>query len=97
MTDILIRGLDPATVSALKASAAANKRSLQQELRGIVEEAAALAQKREGRQRFIEATDRLRAEIAARPNRPRFDSTEFIRRDRDSGYGRLYWPYDDLV
>jgi len=96
VTDVLIRGLDPATLAALKERAAANKRSLQAELRAILEDTAEVERKREARRLAFEEADRIRAMTAAN-GRPKFDSTEFIRRDRDSGYGRLYWPYDDLV
>lgn len=80
-------------MSALKQRAAANRRSLQQELKSILEEAAELQQRQEARRLAIEEADRIRESIAAN-GRPKFDSTEFIRMDRDSDHGHLYWPYN---
>ena len=56
----MIRGLDAPVLEALKARAAANQRSLQQELRSILVEAAQAERKNEARRRAIEEADRIR-------------------------------------
>ncbi len=79
MTNILIRDLDPALVDRLKNRARRNQRSLQAELRDILE--------REGRrglsQEDVDAFNRHTAAIRARAGPQRTNSTDIIRRERD--------------
>jgi plasmid stability protein len=76
MASVLVRDLDPAVVERLKARAKENGRSLQKELKVIVEAAAAQATWAEARV----GAERIRRMLGGR----RFsDSTELIREDRD--------------
>lgn len=78
MPDILVRNVPKETLDALKALAARHRRSLQQELLGILEASA-----RESR---ISDPARLAATIQARlasSGRVFGDSTELIREDRE--------------
>ena len=74
MANVVIRNLDEQTVDRLKKRAARNERSLQAELREIVERAAA-----------VDAIDaralaaKVRRELSGRPHS---DSTELIAEDR---------------
>ena len=78
MPNLLIRNLPEETVAALKARAARQGRSLQQELR-LALERLALERHADG----AEAADRIRERLLA-SGRVFTDSTELIREDRDS-------------
>jgi antitoxin FitA len=74
MSDILIRGLDPETVRQLKARAKRNGRSLQSEVKLLVEHAAGA-----GRQQMGAILDRWQKRFAGR----KFSSSvPLIREDR---------------
>ncbi|MCY4455585.1 MAG: hypothetical protein OXC56_04635 [Chloroflexi bacterium] len=85
MAAVNVRRLDDEVVRRLKARAAANNRSLEAELRQILESVVAeddyLARKRA----FAEYSNELRALTGGRDQTP---SEELIRASRDSGYGR---------
>jgi antitoxin FitA len=71
--DILVRGLDAATIKRLKAKASQHGRSLQSEVKMLVERAA-------GNQQVAEVLDRWEKRFAGR----RFSSSaSLIREDRD--------------
>ncbi len=75
MAEILIRGLDDEIVQRLKKRAARNNRSLQAELREVIERGAAFD--------VIESralAARIREKLSGRVHS---DSTELIREDRD--------------
>lgn len=76
MAKVLVRDLDPAVVERLKARAREHDRSLQKELKAILEEAAAKPSWAEARA----DAERVRQMLAGR----RFsDSTELVREDRE--------------
>lgn len=75
MAQVLIRNLDPATVDALKARAAACGRSLEQELRLLLSEAA-----HPTRQEVVRTAAAIRA-LASKPIAVDLDA--LIREDRD--------------
>lgn len=75
MAQVLIRGLDPKVVATLKKSARENGRSLEAELRLILED--------EARRRSVDfwrLADELRARFA---DRQWSDSVDLIRKDRE--------------
>lgn len=75
MSDILVRGMDEETVARLKSRARRNGRSLQSELKQVLEDAASL----EGGE-VAEMLKRWETRLAGR----RFaESAELIREDRD--------------
>jgi plasmid stability protein len=76
MASVLVRDLDPAVVDRLKARAKENGRSLQKELKAILEAAAAQAIWAEARA----GAERVRQMLGGRQFS---DSTELIRGDRD--------------
>ena len=76
MASVLVRDLDPAVVERLKVRAEENGRSLQKELKAILETAAAQATWAEARA----AAERVRQMLGGRQFS---DSTELIREDRD--------------
>jgi len=77
MTDVLIRNVDPKILERIKETAAANHRSLQKELKLIIEQAAGPDWRA-----VLERADRLRRRIRKRfPKQT--DSTILIREDRD--------------
>jgi plasmid stability protein len=77
MTDILVRNVERKVLEQLKQRARSNGRSLQQELREIVRQAAGY-----GTLDALALADRTRREIARRfPEQT--DSVELIREDRD--------------
>jgi plasmid stability protein len=78
MPDVLVRGVPQVTLDALKARAAEQQRSLQQELLRILEGA---AQEAAGRDPAAVAAA-VRARLA-RPGRRFSDSTPVIREDRE--------------
>jgi hypothetical protein len=75
--NVLIEDLDDQTVNCLKRQAEKNKRSLQAELKAILEEAAA-----RDWQRTWSAADRVFEELR-RSGRKFSDTTELLREDRD--------------
>jgi hypothetical protein len=76
MTQILVRNLDPAVVDRLKHRAASNHRSLQAEVKALLEEA---AQVDPGRAREI--ADGIRSRLHGRTHG---DSADLIRELRDA-------------
>jgi plasmid stability protein len=76
MASVLVRDLDPAVVDRLKARAEENGRSLQQELKAILETTAAQATWAEARANI----ERVRERFAGRQFS---DSTELVREARD--------------
>lgn len=81
MANLTIRSLDDAVVDHLKVRAKAHNRSLEAEVRTILEVAARTAD----RKAFIQEARRI---AAMTPNVPQTDSTLLIREDRDSDHGR---------
>ena len=81
MPDILIRGVAEEAIEELRAGAKRSGRSLQSELKTILE---AEAESRRKRRDFIE----MAADLAERIGPQRTDSTDLIREDRDTDYGR---------
>jgi plasmid stability protein len=84
VANVLIRGIPDDAVATLKERAARNQRSLQQELRLLIEESAAETARLERRARARAEIERLREVLAA--SGKDFDSTEVIRWDRDNNY-----------
>jgi antitoxin FitA len=78
MAQVIVRNLPDDVVARLKARAARQKRSLEQELREILSEAA-----RPSRAEIIAEIDRIRAMT---PQKLQSDSTDLIREDRDRGW-----------
>jgi plasmid stability protein len=76
MASVLVRDLDPALVERLKVRAEENHRSLQKELKAILETAAAQATWAEARA----SIERVRQRFAGRQFS---DSAELIREERD--------------
>lgn len=76
MANVTIRNLNDSVVEALKLRARDHHRSLEAELREILEGAA----RYKGRAEFIAAMDRLRAMT---PDVPQTNSTDLVRQDRD--------------
>ena len=76
MASVLVRDLDPAVVERLKVRAEENGRSLQKELKAILETAAAQATWAEARANI----ERVREQFAGRQFS---DSAEFLREERD--------------
>jgi len=79
MAQVIVRNLPDDVVARLKARAASRRRSLEQELRDILSEAA-----RPSREEILADFDRIRAMT---PKVPQTDSAELIREERDRG-----WP-----
>jgi plasmid stability protein len=77
MGSILVRGLDQKTIERLKARARLNGRTLQQEVKALLERAADTLTMRETRRLPERWMRRL-------GGRPLSDSTQLIREDRDS-------------
>jgi plasmid stability protein len=78
MAQVIVRNLPDEVVARLKARAAGRKRSLEQELRDILSEAA-----RPSREEILADIDRIRAMT---PRKLQSDSTDLIREDRDRGW-----------
>jgi plasmid stability protein len=76
MAQLLVRNLDPAVVNRLKRRAQGNRRSLQSEVKQILEMAAARLTMAEARM----AANRIRRSLAGRRHS---DSVALIREDRD--------------
>ncbi len=81
MANLTIRNLDDAVVERLKKRAKANNRSLEAEVRDLLERSVGPM----SRDEFISLARRIRAMT---PNVPQTDSTLLIREDRDSDHGR---------
>ncbi|HSR72489.1 MAG TPA: plasmid stabilization protein [Kiloniellales bacterium] len=81
MATLTILNLDPTTVERLKTQAKAHNRSLEAEVRTILETVVRPAD----REAFLREAARIRAMT---PAIHQTDSTELIREDRDSDYGR---------
>ena len=81
MTNLTIRNLVDAVVERLKNRAKANNRSLEAEVRDLLERSVGPM----SREEFIGLARRIRAMT---PNVPQTDSTLLIREDRDSDHGR---------
>ncbi|HLF81830.1 MAG TPA: hypothetical protein VI410_08680 [Anaerolineales bacterium] len=79
MSQILIRDLSPDTVEQLKERAKRNRRSLQAELRLLLEEAALRERRRVHREEYLRIIDRIRAASGHQVT----DSVDLIREDRD--------------
>ena len=77
MAQILVRDLDDATVERLKRRAQANGRSLQAEVKMVLEQHARMEMAA-----FWEKADRIREELKA-TGRTFSDSAEIIREERD--------------
>jgi plasmid stability protein len=77
MGSILVRGLDEKTIERLKERARLNGRSLQEEVKTLLEHAAETLSMREARRLSERWNRRL-------DGRSLSDSTELIREDRDS-------------
>jgi plasmid stability protein len=77
MPDILIRNVPPAVLASLKRQAAARRRSLQQEVLAILEEAASIDALRAER-----LATRIRADLAA-TGRRFSNSAALLREDRE--------------
>jgi plasmid stability protein len=76
MSQILVRNLSPETVERLRAQAKRNRRSLEAEVRVIIEQA--------GRPKYtLEDFQRMTAEIRAAAGPQRSDSADLIREDRE--------------
>lgn len=76
MSQILVRNLSPDTVERLKETAKRHKRSLEAEVRDILERA--------GRPKYsLDDFYRMTAEIRANSGPQTSDSTDLIREDRD--------------
>ena len=77
MSDVLIRGVNQATLERLRARAKRHQRSLQAEIRTILDDVATRDEQREEAIRVAHSIkERLRAI-------PQSDSTDLIRADRD--------------
>ena len=87
MATVNVRRLDEAVVQKLKERAAAKNRSLEAELREILERTAAEDDYAERMRVFRERADELRAQTAGRKHTP---SEELIREDRDNDHGHLH-------
>ena len=77
MGSILVRGLHQKTIGRLKERARSNGRSLQQEVKALLERAADTLTMREARR----LSDQWRRRLGGRPMS---DSAQLIREDRDS-------------
>jgi plasmid stability protein len=75
LAQILVRRLPDAVVERLKARAKRNSRSLEAEVRAILEESVA-----KGKAEFFKAADEMRARLAGRHHT---ETLELLREDRD--------------
>jgi plasmid stability protein len=75
MGQVLIRNVEDSVIERLKARAARHGRSLEAELRLVLEQAAAV-----DHTKLFETADRIRKELEGRYHS---DSTQLIREDRD--------------
>jgi antitoxin FitA len=79
MPEVLVRNLDESVVEQLKARARAGGRSLQAELKLILEQATRLEQVRPSRAEYRALADRVRIALG---DRPQADSAELLAEDR---------------
>lgn len=79
MPEILVRNLDEAVVEQLKTRARSNGRSLQGELKLILEQAARPATLRPARAEYRVLADRVRSALG---DRPQADSAALLAEDR---------------
>jgi plasmid stability protein len=79
MPEVLVRNLEEAVVERLKARARDNGRSLQAELKLILEQAARPAPARPSRAEYRALADRVRASLM---NQPQTDSAALLAEDR---------------
>ena len=77
MAQILIRNLDPSTVERLKVQAERNQRSLEAEVRFILDDAA--AEFRRSRERALAVADQIRRRAGPQTS----DSVDLLREDRE--------------
>jgi plasmid stability protein len=77
MSEILVRNLDPELVERLKTRAKLNRRSLQAEVREILERE--VRPSRLSREEFLAIVDRIRSNAPPQET----DSVNLIREDRD--------------
>ena len=77
MSDILVRNLDPEVVEELKLRAKRHRRSLQAEVREIIERE--VKPSRLSREEFLAIIDRIRSNAPPQTT----DSVDLIREDRD--------------
>ena len=88
MASVHIRRLDDAVVARLKLRAAANNRSLEGEVRHILEQSVGGAEDKVERvRRFRESLREIHAEIDWSKLSPQTPSEALIRESRDAGYG----------
>ncbi|MPZ49379.1 MAG: hypothetical protein GEU75_08805 [Dehalococcoidia bacterium] len=83
MSQILVRDLSPETVDELKQRAKQNRRSLQAEVRAILEEAAREAERALQRQQRTDELRQLAAWSRQQHGPQTSDSVDLIREDRD--------------
>jgi len=76
MGQLLVRALDDAVIERLKRRAESNHRSLEAELRDILEQAS----QQTDLARAVDLAHRIRSKLEGRPHS---DSVELIREDRD--------------
>ena len=79
MPDILVRNLEPRTVEELRARATRNHRSVQAELKMIIEDAT--GSRHEAIARLIKRSDEMREMTRGKHNE---DIVDWIREDRES-------------
>jgi plasmid stability protein len=79
MSQILVRNLAPEVVERLKQRAERNRRSLEAEVRSILEEISAREQQERRIDEFLRIADAIRSQAGPQLS----DSTDLIREDRD--------------
>ena len=79
MSDVLVRNIDEVVIKQLKARARGNGRSLQAELKLILEQAAQPAPTRPSRAEYRALADQIRAAIG---QHPQADSAALLAEDR---------------
>jgi antitoxin FitA len=79
MSEVLVRNLDEAVVEQLKTRARGNGRSLQAELKLVLEQAARPETPRPSRAEYRELAERVRAILG---DRPQADSATLLAEDR---------------
>ena len=87
MATVNVRRLDDEVVRKLKERAAANNRSLEAELRDILERVVAEDDYQAKKRAFLEYSKKLRALTAGRHHTP---SEQLIREDRDSDHYHMH-------
>jgi plasmid stability protein len=79
VSQILVRDIDPLTLEQLKDRAKRNRRSLQAEVKVILEEVANRERRRMDAEEFLRIADRIRLTSGPQIS----DSVDLIREDRD--------------